>query len=445
MTSTLRNTRRIFSFTFTQHIRKKGYRNLTIILALICLIVPALIMSVIELTDEVDEGPVLFCKADTIHVVDLSPNPTGDYSLLNMLSVPGYSEFIYKNFGTDFEKAIDESGDKTLVLYIAKQDENYVATVVLPDGSELDLDDAEAYRRFIFSSFQYVLFDKSGLDTSEIMNLTTPVMSEVVTGIDTHIDEEEVNYDPAREILSFVLPYLNIMTLYFMILFYGQGVANSVIMEKTSKLMDTFLISVKPAAMVMGKVFSIALAGLLQLAIWIISIILSFTAGTHIVKAINPNTDMGLIKLFDSLSIFSGIFSLPTVIIAVLITLSGFLLYCSLSAIGGSLANKPEDLSSTNILFSMTLILSFVIAMNVGGVGLVSSKEWLNYFPFTSFLITPSRVILGEITVLTALVSLAITIAISIVFMLLAGKIYTMMSLYKGNPPSIRKVIEMMR
>ena len=93
----------------------------------------------------------------------------------------------------------------------------------------------------------------------------------------------------------------------------------------------------------------------------------------------------------------------------------------------------------------MTLILSFVIAMNVGGVGLVSSKEWLNYFPFTSFLITPSRVILGEITVLTALVSLAITIAISIVFMLLAGKIYTMMSLYKGNPPSIRKVIEMMR
>ena len=57
---------------------------------------PALIMSVIELTDEVDEGPVLFCKADTIHVVDLSPNPTGDYSLLNMLSVPGYSEFIIK-------------------------------------------------------------------------------------------------------------------------------------------------------------------------------------------------------------------------------------------------------------------------------------------------------------------------------------------------------------
>ncbi len=60
-------------------------------------------------------------------------------------------------------------------------------------------------------------------------------------------------HDGLRDILGFVIPYLNTMLLYFFVLFYGQGVAQSVITEKTSKLMEFFLISVCPSAMILGK------------------------------------------------------------------------------------------------------------------------------------------------------------------------------------------------
>ena len=449
MISALKSLPKVFSFTFSQHITKKSYRNLTVILAVIFLILPALIMSAIEILGDDGDGEVkISCDADTVHVVDLSLYPIDDYSLLNKLGVPGFSDFSYIDYGTETDRAIDDAGRNTLLLFIDKPGDSYSATVVLPEASDLDMDDAEAYRRFLSDNFQYVLFSKSGIETNDIGGLSTPVMTEIVTatdGVDTQADEGISDSDPARAILSMILPYANIMVLYFMILFYGQGVANSVIMEKTSKLMDTFLISVKPVSMVMGKVSAITLSGLLQLAVWIACTAASFAAGTHIVKAINPNTSMGLVILFDNLSIFSGIFSLPTVIIAVLITLSGFLLYCSLAAVGGSLASKPEDLSSTNVLFSLTLIFSFFVSMNLGGSGLVSTKQWLNYFPFTSILITPSRVILGDVSIVAGLASLAITLISSFLFMLLAGKIYTMMSLYKGNPPSIRRVLEMLR
>lgn len=76
---------------------------------------------------------------------------------------------------------------------------------------------------------------------------------------------------------------------------------------------------------------------------------------------------------------------------------------------------------------------------------LSSSEQWLNWFPLTAILVTPSRVILGDIPTAAALGSLALILACSFVLVLLAGKIYSVMSLYKGNPPGIGKLAGMLR
>ncbi|MGI6578205.1 MAG: ABC transporter permease [Eubacteriales bacterium] len=447
MNTGLKGFPRIFSFTFSQQVRKKGYRNATIIVALLCLLIPIIVMSLVEVigSDKSDVSPSISCNANEIFVIDRSSEPVEDLSFLNDLGIEGYSHFSYVNFGSNEDKALQQAGDLTLLLIIDRSDWGYSINVILPEKTALNIDDAEAYRRFIYSNFQFVLIKKSGVDLSQVTELAVPVEIEVAARAENA--QPASGSDVAKEIMAIAIPYLNIMVLYFMILLYGQGVANSVIMEKTSNLMDTFLVAVKPAAMVMGKVLAIALSGLMQLAIWIAGLIGGFAAGTHIVKLIDPNTEMGLIKLFGSLSIFSGMFSLPTIFIALLIVIAGFLLYCSLAAIGGSMASKPEDLSSTNMLFTLALVISFFCSIYAGGMVnvLSSSEQWLNWFPLTAILVTPSRVLLGDISIAAALGSLAIVLMCSFAFVLLAGKIYSMLSLYKGNPPSIAKVIGMLR
>ena len=126
--------------------------------------------------------------------------------------------------------------------------------------------------------------------------------------------------------------------------------------------------------------------------------------------------------------------------------LAGFLLYCSLSAIGGSMAGKAEDLSSTNVLFSLVLVASFFCCMFAGGMdGMTSSARWLDYVPFTAILVTPSRVLLGQTSLLGGLVSLALVVVCAGVLTALAGQVYRLMSLYKGNPPTPRRVLRMLR
>lgn len=447
MKNGLKGFPKVFSFTFSRQVGKKGYKYATITVALLCLLVPAMIMSLVELTaGRKQEMPgVSFCGAEVINVVDKSPAAVEDLSFLNDLGIEGYNRFEYAGFGENEEEAIRKAGDRTLILIIDKPNDAYSINVVIPAVSMLGTGDAEAFRDFIHSNFRYVLYRKAGIEDATAAHLAIPSSIEVATG--TGSSEPESVLDIVREVLSIVLPYANIMVLYFMILMYGQGVANNVIMEKTSKLMDTFLIAINPSSMVMGKMLAMALSGLLQLVAWIVCLIGGFAAGAHIVKLINPATEMGLIRFFDSLSIFSGVFSLPAILLAILILVAGFILYCSLAAIGGSLASKPEDLSSTNMLFTFALILSLFCSIYAGGMGnmLSSSEQWLNWFPLTAILVTPSRVILGDIPTAAALGSLALILACSFVLVLLAGKIYSVMSLYKGNPPGIGKLAGMLR
>ena len=275
--------------------------------------------------------------------------------------------------------------------------------------------------------------DRAELTPEQRALLTAPV-EVTVTGGQTGEGE-------AMGLLSMLLPFASLMLLYFLVLLYGQSTAASVILEKTSKLMDLFLVSVEPGAMVLGKVLATALAGLLQLAVWAAGLAGGFAIGGAVVR--QTGVTLPLLEVLKSVGRLTGLFSVPAMLEAAGLLLAGFLLYCSLSAIG---AGKAEDLSSTNVLFSLVLVASFFCCMFAGGMdGMTSSARWLDYVPFTAILVTPSRVLLGQTSLLGGLVSLALVVVCAGVLTALAGRVYRLMSLYKGNPPTPRRVLRMLR
>ena len=278
--------------------------------------------------------------------------------------------------------------------------------------------------------------DRADLTPEQRTLLTAPV-EVTVTGGQTGEGE-------TMGLLSMLLPFASLMLLYFLVLLYGQSTAASVILEKTSKLMDLFLVSVEPGAMVLGKVLATALAGLLQLAVWAAGLAGGFAIGGAVVR--QTGVTLPLLEVLKGVGRLTGLFSVPAMLEAAGLLLAGFLLYCSLSAIGGSMAGKAEDLSSTNVLFSLVLVASFFCCMFAGGMdGMTSSARWLDYVPFTAILVTPSRVLLGQTSLLGGLVSLALVVVCAGVLTALAGRVYRLMSLYKGNPPTPRRVLRMLR
>lgn len=467
MKNELKGLGKIFAFTFERQVKSTGYLVGTIVFALLCFLLPAGIMAAVEYFGGDSDSAVETAAVSPVQTVYVADETDGaaDWNLLTQAGSETFGGISYVTCGS-LEEADAQAGQEEhsliLLLEEAKKtaQENalsqasngsqngYQMHLLLPDNTSLSEGDAGDLESFLLANFQIILLQKSGIDPAAAAELLVPATTEVTTVGEEALSETEAALESMREVLGMLLPYLNIMILYFLVLFYGQGVANNVIMEKTSKLMDTFLVAVKPTAMVFGKVLAVTAASMLQFVIVAASLIGGFAAGSALVRIINPDSDMLLLLFFDSLSEFQGVLTVPGILLAVVMMVSGFFLYCSLSAIGGSAAGKPEDLSSTNVVFTTVLIVSFLAALYAGGIGSMDSgafAKWLDFVPFTSILVTPSRIMLGEVSLGMGFVSLLLVLIVSVLCLLLAGKVYRMMALYKGNPPTPAKLMKMLK
>lgn len=439
---------KVFRFSLSRTVSGKGWKLLTLIPALLLLLcIPAL---VILLQDRGGEEEIRDRTAlRVVYVADETPGEL-DFRALNGLGDPVYSGLDYVVCaGPEDALARTAAEPDSLVLSLRREGDGYRLRVVLPEQSALDMGEAEHYAEFLNGYFGAILPLKSGLTPEQLAEVLEPVQTSTAQA--TEILSGEESGDGAageiREIADILLPYLNVMLLYFLVLFYGQGVASSVVLEKQSKLMDTFLLSLRPEAMILGKLLAGTLAGILQVLVWIVGAAGGVLLTSGLMHVLYPDAQMGFLLLLKQLGAL-GFFAPGPSILALLIIVGGFLLYCSLAAVGGALAGKQADLGSTNSLFTTLLVASFLISILGKGSSsgqIISDASWMNYVPFTAVLTLPSRLVLGEASALTGIVSLVIVLLFALAIAMLAGRLYTLLAFRKGDPPKIKEIPALLR
>ena len=170
-------------------------------------------------------------------------------SKLNMASANRYSDFLGNVLPGLIVSKVDpsvlEEAAASLMSSFTEDDLSLIGVpALMPEGSPAQEADAGAGAQS---------GTKSGAEAGD----TAAAGADGAAGAEAEAsDAHEGITEVARAIIAYVLPFVNIMLLYFLILFYGQSTANSVLMEKTSRLMDTLLLSVRPEAMVTGKVLA---------------------------------------------------------------------------------------------------------------------------------------------------------------------------------------------
>ncbi|MBR6812436.1 MAG: ABC transporter permease, partial [Oscillospiraceae bacterium] len=245
-----RNFKNVFLFTLSTHLRSKSYKGISIVLALLLLIgIPAVMCLVAAFggskAEEVHPSPEL------VAVVDLAEGEKTDLGIFAMAGDENSSaEYIAAD---TLETANELCRDKKAFILVLEGEGGVCnMNVVMPENALLNEDAAEAYTTWLSQFTQIVAMMKAGLTEEEaaevMMQLYMPDEP-----IEEDITEETDPTAAVREALSFAVPYITVMLLYFLILFYGQGTSQKVMEEKVSKLMDTFLVSVSAQDMVFGK------------------------------------------------------------------------------------------------------------------------------------------------------------------------------------------------
>jgi ABC-2 type transport system permease protein len=229
------------------------------------------------------------------------------------------------------------------------------------------------------------------------------------------------------------------LMLYFFIFMFGAQVLKGVIEEKSNRIVELIISSVKPFQLMMGKIIGIALVGLTQFMLWIILTLiivgiaqLALMSGDsstlqmmgeqqQMMAQAGQNGDMNPIAMVNELL---GSINLPVMIMSFIIYfLGGYLLYSSLfAAIGGAVDN---DADTQQFMMPVSIPLIFAVAMSGVIVNQPDSSLafWMSMIPFTSPITMMMRIPFGVQTWELAL-SMGLLIVGFIFSTWVAGKIY---------------------
>lgn len=448
-----KNFDKVFKFTFKNQVSTKGYKMGTIVTTLILFAIPVAIFIISGMLLKSGDKELKPCGADKIYVVDEAA-PDVDFNVLNSLGIEGYESLEYINAKTvqDALDMIDANNeDKSLVLQIKKEDGSLDSRLVLPDDSIIEKDDAKNYNDFIEQSGNSFAIIASGVNVQDLQQAMIPSEYKVYDnkgyseGKDLYSDQkklDEQNNADALPIFNIAITYISIIIIYMIIIMYGNNILQTIVLEKTNKLMDTMLISVAPQAMIFGKMLAILTAGIMQILSWIAGVALGFAAGLKIYDVFFGEVSGTVVTFFKSFTSL-GLFKPLNVIVGILALIFGIIVYASMSAVAGAISSSRDEAASNQGLFIMILLISFYVVI-FKGIKASGVATWLYLLPFTSPMLLPAGICTGSIPVGTAVAGLAILILTSVGLLVLAGKLYKMMSLYKGNAVNISKALKML-
>ncbi|MGB0882853.1 MAG: ABC transporter permease [Vicingaceae bacterium] len=263
-----------------------------------------------------------------------------------------------------------------------------------------------------------------------------------IESISLDIEGEEESKDVG---ISTALGLGGAIMIYFFIFMYGIQIMRGVIEEKTSRIVEIIISSVKPFQLMLGKIIGIALVGLTQFISWMVltSILYSVIAGLFLggdVEALtqsqqaldDPNVQEALKSIggAESLSpkamldsIMSEIPIIKLLLSFLFYFLGGYLLYGALLAAIGSAVDSEADSQQFMMPITIPLIFSFVVAQVVMENPDGPMAFWLSMFPLTSPIIMMVRIPFG-VEIWELLLSMTLLIAGFIGATWMAGKIY---------------------
>ncbi len=314
------------------------------------------------------------------------------------------------------------------------------------------------------------------IEKQKLMAYKIDNLDAIMKDVETKINIQTIKIDNSGKVketstgIAMALAYLGGFLMYMLVFMFGSQVMRGVIEEKTSRVVEVIVSSVKPVQLMMGKIIGIALVGLTQFLIWIFltvaiagvikTTVLRKPGATEVTQNITkslmsedqqvtaeiPKQEMSsgmaeFTKIFDSamnqpwgLIIVSFIFYFIT----------GYLLYASIFAAIGSAVDNETETQQFMLPVTIPIILGLMVAMGTMQNPESSLSFWCSLIPLTSPIVMVARIPFG-VPYWQLAVSMILMIVTFIAFVWMAAKVYRTGILMYGKKTSWKEMWKWLR
>jgi ABC-2 type transport system permease protein len=208
--------------------------------------------------------------------------------------------------------------------------------------------------------------------------------------------------------VAMAVGYASGFLMYILVLLFGNMIMRGVMEEKTNRIAEVMISSVKPFELLMGKIVGIALVGLTGFLMWFVIVIILNTAaaaflGNGAMQQVSEGVQQMPQQNMDSMQAMRGLSALVgstnwgmIVLCFIFYFLGGYLFYASLfAAVASTVSDDPQEAQSLSLPISMPIIFSIIIMMNAITQPSGALATWASIIPFSSPIVMMARIPFG--------------------------------------------------
>ena len=283
-----------------------------------------------------------------------------------------------------------------------------------------------ALERRLSQAVRRIRLADAGLDPERVGALSHPVELKTV----------KVSKDGSRdegEDAGFLFAYVLFFILFIGLLVWGQQVMNGVLEEKSSRVIEVLISSVKPFELMMGKLVGICLVGLTQFAVWLLTMVLITTPG-----------------LLGAMMTLPANLKLPTLSLAqalhfALFFVLGFFVFSSIYAVVGAAFNNLQEAQQVAGILGILFIVPAVLMPMVINNPSSTTATVASLIPLFTPILMPLRIVVETPPAWQIALGYVLTIGLLLLMVWGCGRIYRVGILMYGKKPTLPEMWRWLR
>lgn len=353
----------------------------------------------------------------------------------------------------DSTKRLVQQGFFDIALFIPETQLNIPSSAVVYSMKQVPMSVESHIKEVMKNEIQVQKLLAAGVDPDILESIKTNINLSVI-----RMDEEGGEKETFTEV-QFILGMVLSVLIYMFIMLFGGQVMQGVTEEKSSRIVEVIVSSVKPFQLMMGKIIGVSLVALTQFVMWIILtgvIYVGFSAavgishpeaisqGTVMAQEISSTNIMDNEAVQDVLNIVHSI-DFGTIIFSFIVFfLLGYLLYATMFAAIGSLVDNNTDSQQFTLPVTVPLIIAILSAIYIVNDPDSSLAVWMSMIPFTSPVVMMVRIPFG-IPIWQVIVSAVILAGTFVGMTWVAAKIYRTGILMYGKKPTYKEIFKWLK
>lgn len=436
MKSNITGWKDVYSFTLRQVLKSKAYLISFILLVLIVLIsMPITSMLLFNNTEDVN-APSPVTKVYVNNMTSLSAIDFEDVK-----SIDSFKHIEFEPMSKDYDSLVEqitEEENSSVIVNISEEIGAYSLHLSMMKDGPVKRSHLQRLGDALLSDFTSTRMESLGISSEQVTLLQTPVVSKITM---TDINGEEIIDENTS--ISFSEYWFVYGILFFVMMasmLTGTQVATSIVTEKSTRVVEYLLITVKPLALMIGKVFAMLTAALIQMLSMVVALFVS-----NMISAVNSPENVSLLSqllpgdLFGNINIFN-------LLLCIILVFLGLLFYAILAGLAGATVSRLEEINEGLTLFTITSLVGVYIGLGAAntlmGAGINAFVVFAFLFPLSSPFVLPGAILVGKASLPIIGIAIVLEVVIIVLLFRFVARVYETLILHNGNTIKLKQLFQ---